>query len=139
VPGRRANIDHIAFAPSGVYVIDTKRYRGRIAAPAGARLVIDRRDETALIGKLQRQLDAVQAALSSIGEDVPLHGCLCFVAPAGFLAEAKLPALRTLRVSGIPLYNARRLTRHLNRPGPVAPERALRLHAELALRLPAAG
>jgi Nuclease-related domain len=31
VPGRRANIDHLAIGPAGVIVIDAKRYRGRIA------------------------------------------------------------------------------------------------------------
>lgn len=30
IPGGRANIDHLATAPSGVYVIDAKRYRGKI-------------------------------------------------------------------------------------------------------------
>jgi hypothetical protein len=29
VPGTQANIDHIVIAPSGVYVIDAKRYKGR--------------------------------------------------------------------------------------------------------------
>jgi hypothetical protein len=29
IPGTQANIDHIAMAPSGVYVIDAKRYKGR--------------------------------------------------------------------------------------------------------------
>jgi hypothetical protein len=30
VPGTRGNIDHIVVAPSGVYVVDAKRYRGRV-------------------------------------------------------------------------------------------------------------
>jgi Nuclease-related domain len=30
LPGSRANIDHIAVAAAGVFVIDTKRYRGKI-------------------------------------------------------------------------------------------------------------
>jgi hypothetical protein len=29
IPGTRANIDHIAVTPTGVYVIDPKRYKGR--------------------------------------------------------------------------------------------------------------
>ena len=28
IPGSRANIDHIAVAATGVWVIDTKRYKG---------------------------------------------------------------------------------------------------------------
>lgn len=30
MPRSRANIDHLAFAPTGVYVIDAKHYRGKI-------------------------------------------------------------------------------------------------------------
>jgi hypothetical protein len=30
IPGTRSNIDHIAVVPSGVWVIDTKQYRGRV-------------------------------------------------------------------------------------------------------------
>ena len=30
IPRSRANIDHLAVAPSGVYVIDAKRYKGKI-------------------------------------------------------------------------------------------------------------
>jgi len=29
-PGRRANLDHVVVAPSGVFVIDTKAYGGRV-------------------------------------------------------------------------------------------------------------
>lgn len=36
LPGTRANIDHIAIAPSGVWVIDTKRYSGKIEAVRGS-------------------------------------------------------------------------------------------------------
>jgi nuclease-like protein len=31
IPRSRANIDHIAIAPSGVWVIDSKRYKGKVA------------------------------------------------------------------------------------------------------------
>src|SRR5688572_673792 len=31
LPGSRTNIDHIAVAPSGVWVIDAKRYKGKVS------------------------------------------------------------------------------------------------------------
>jgi hypothetical protein len=43
VPRGRANIDHIAVVPSGVWVIDTKRYRGRVRR--SGRLGRDERSE----------------------------------------------------------------------------------------------
>jgi hypothetical protein len=30
IPGRRSNIDHLVIARSGVWVVDTKRYRGKV-------------------------------------------------------------------------------------------------------------
>lgn len=37
VPGTRANIDHVAVTPSGVYIIDAKKYQGRPTSPRGGR------------------------------------------------------------------------------------------------------
>lgn len=103
VPGSRANIDHLAFAPSGIYVIDTKRYRGQIRVEkpwfGAAKLRIAGRDRTKLILGLEKQLGVVKRALAGIADDVPVHGCLCFVAPEGWLADVGLPAFRTLRIS----------------------------------------
>jgi hypothetical protein len=142
IPGSRANIDHLAFAPTGVYVIDTKRYHGRITVQASrfgeVKLRIAGRDRTRLILGMHRQLAVVSSALESLGQDIPVHGCLCFVAPKGGHAHVRLPLMRTLRVDGIPLYEPRRLTKRLRRPGPISGERARALQAELSLRLPPA-
>jgi hypothetical protein len=81
----------------------------------------------------------VKAVLTSTGEDqVPLHGCLCFVAPEGFLADVGLPALRTLKVNGFPLYYAKRLGKRLNQPGSISHERAQEVCEEVAKALPSA-
>lgn len=144
MPGRSsANIDHIAVAASGVYVIDTKRYKGKIevAKPLFGRpkLEVAGRDQTKLIEGLTRQVAAVRSALADLGHDgVPLHGCLCFVAPAGLLAGGGLPSLRTLRIDGYALYSPAKLARRLNGRGPLTPERAVALQLELAVRFPAA-
>ncbi len=140
--GTRGNIDHIAIAPSGIYVIDCKRYKGKIevAEPlfGNPKLKINGRDQTKLIHGLQKQVERVRAAVTDITRDVPVRGCLCFVAPEGFLADSGLPLLRTLKLNGYPLYYPRRLAKHLNERGALAPERRVTLQAELAERLPAA-
>jgi Nuclease-related domain len=142
MPTGRGNIDHIAIAATGVYVIDTKRYRGRIevAKPlfGAPKLRIAGRDRTKLVDGLSRQVAVVEDALQRFAPDVPVHGCLCFVTPAGVLADIGLPLLRTLKINGHRLYYPRRLARRLNRPGPLARERALAVRAELARRLSAA-
>jgi hypothetical protein len=86
IPGSRANIDHIAVAPSGVCVIDAKRYRGQVTKrdvggwfSTDYRLYVGRRDCTKLVGAMTRQLDAVQRALGDAHADVPVRPVLCFV------------------------------------------------------------
>ncbi len=139
MPGSRANIDHIAVAASGIYVIDAKRYRGKIEVHkplfGAPKLTIDGRDRTRLIAGLARQVSAVEAAVSDIAPGVPVHGCLCFLTPEKPRGEIGLPLLRTLRIDGYPLYYPRRLSRRLNRSGSLTPERARELHAALAQRL----
>jgi hypothetical protein len=142
MPAGRGNIDHIAIASTGVHVIDTKRHRGRIDVVkplfGAPKLRIAGRDRIKLVYGLSRQVAAVEDALRPLAPDVPVHGCLCFVMPAGPLADIGLPLLRTLKINGHRLYRPRRLARRLNRPGPLAHERALAVRAELARRLPPA-
>ena len=76
IPGR-GNIDHIAIAPSGVWVIDTKRYRGRVSIQrrliGRRRLMIAGRDQTKLIDGLERQVAAVNKALAGRRADGAGH------------------------------------------------------------------
>jgi len=142
MPHSRANIDHIAVGASGVYVIDTKRYRGKIEVLSplfGApKLKIAGRDQTKLLDGLGKQVAVVQAVLKNAAPDVAVHGCLCFVAPDGFMADSGLPVLRTLKINGYPLYYPRRLAKRLNRSGPLTREQVREMHAALAERLASA-
>src|SRR5215208_5094011 len=38
VPGSRANLDHLVIGPGGVFVIDSKQYRGRLQLDPSGRL-----------------------------------------------------------------------------------------------------
>ena len=76
MPRSRANIDHIAIAPSGVFVIDAKRYTGKIEVRkpliGDPKLVIRGRDKTKLVEGLKRQVEAVRSGLAVIEQDVPV-------------------------------------------------------------------
>jgi hypothetical protein len=139
MPHSKANIDHIAVGASGVYVIDAKRYRGKIEVRqpllGAPKLRIAGRDRTKLVDGLAKQVAVVEMTLADLAPEVPVHGCLCFVAPEGFMADSGLPVLRTLKIKGYPLYYPRRLAKRLNRSGPMTPERARQIHAVLAERL----
>lgn len=142
MPGSRANIDHIAIAPSGVLVIDTKRLKGRIEVRrplfGDPKLMVAGRDKTKLVAGLRRQVEAVRAALAIIEQDVPVGGCLCFVNPVGQSGGSDIPLLRTLTIDGFPLFHPRRLSRHLNRQGPLGAEEIGVLAEALVELLPAA-
>ncbi len=142
MPGSRANIDHLAVAPSGVYVIDAKRYKGKIEVRkpffGDAKLVIGGRDKTKLVEGLARQAEAVQSSIDSIAPQVPVHACFCFVNPQGQSGGTKLPLLRTLRIRGYPLFYPRKLAKRLKQLGKLDAEQ-MRLVAEaLAREFPAA-
>lgn len=127
MPRSRANIDHIAIAPSGVFVIDAKRYKGKIEVRrplfGHAKLVIRGRDKTKLVDGLRRQVEAVRAGLAVVEQNVPVGGCFCFINPDGQAGGSGIPLFRTLSIDGLPLFYPRKLSKHLHRPGPLNDER----------------
>jgi hypothetical protein len=84
IPGSKANIDHIAITPGGIWVIDAKRYKGRpelkieggILRPRVERLLVGRRDCSKLVDGVLKQVEVVR---DLVGHDVPITGALCFV------------------------------------------------------------
>jgi hypothetical protein len=88
IPGTRANIDHIVVAPAGVFVIDAKKYAGKVEKrdvgglfKKDERLYVGRRDCSKLVEGMRNQVGVVRAVLASRdeGAEVPVTGALCFV------------------------------------------------------------
>ena len=135
IPKSRANIDHLAVTPTGVWVIDAKRYKGKVAVSTplfgNAKLTIGGRDKTTLMDGLKKQVALVRAVISEIAPDVPVHGALCFV-------DADLPLLGRLTFDGYPLLYPKALARRLNQHGPVAVRQRRELLTQLANHFPAA-
>ena len=113
IPRSRANIDHLVVTRGGVWVLDTKRYKGRpelkveggLLRPRVEKLLVARRDKTGLVDGVLRQMDAVSAVLG----DVPLRGALCFV-------DADFPALGGAFVTrGVHVVWPRRLAKLVTR------------------------
>ena len=133
-----ANIDHLAVAASGVWVIDAKSHHGRLEvrrsgglfSPRVERLYIAGRDKTALLQGLGNQIAAVTAALTAVAAAVPVQGALCFVG-------TELPWFGET-IGGIPLVGRRGLARLLKRPGDLAAEDRLAIAQFLASRFPPA-
>jgi hypothetical protein len=88
VPGTRANIDHIVVGPTGLFVVDAKRYTGQIHLRdvgglfrSDRRLYVGRRDCSDLTDAVASQVAVVEAALEGAGiEPLPaVTPVLCFV------------------------------------------------------------
>lgn len=119
MPGTRANIDVLAVAPTGVYVIDVKANKGKVRVATlkrgSERLQIEGWNRTRWIDGLEWQISAVRGALSASGHlEVPVLGVLCFT-------KADFPLLGTLEIRGHRLLHRRALAKKLNNKGALTP------------------
>jgi hypothetical protein len=134
IPGSRANIDHLAVTPTGVYVIDAKRYTGRpqlrveggLLRPRVERLLVGRRDCTKLVDGVLKQVETVR---SVVGDQIPVHGVLCFV-------DADWPLIGgAFTTRDIQVLWPKRLQSTLESPGVLGAEAVERVHRDLAKAL----
>lgn len=135
IPRTTANIDHIAVAPSGVFVIDAKRYSGRpqlhveggILRPRTERLMVGTCDRTRLVDGMHKQVELVMAALTAAGfADAPVHGMLCFV-------EADWPLIGgSFVIGGVDVLWPKKATERLLAPGALGPTTIAQVHRALA-------
>jgi hypothetical protein len=88
IPGSRANIDHLVISQAGVFVVDTKHYRGRVEQrdvggwlTRDLRLYVGGRDRTKLVAGMRPQVEAVRRALSAhdVWRDAPVTAVLLFM------------------------------------------------------------
>jgi hypothetical protein len=138
VPGTRGNIDHLAIASSGVWVIDAKHYKGSVEQrdvggwfKTDKRLYVAGRDRTKIAEGLGWQVNAVQRALGEAS--VPINAALCFIE-----AEWKLFA-KPFQQNGVWVTWAKKLAEMIAEPGPLTPENVTDVAERLARSLPPAG
>jgi hypothetical protein len=129
VPGSRANIDHLVVGPGGVFVIDSKQYRGRLQLDPSGRLWHGRYP-------LARTLEAVsfeadRAARVLTDPDV-------VVVPVVAVHDAQVPWCKVV-TQGVPVVAARRLPSMLRSlPAVLEPERIRVLVDQARVRFHAA-
>jgi hypothetical protein len=138
IPGSRANIDHLAITPTGIYVIDAKNYTGKVQKldkggwfSTDLHLYVGRRDCTRLITGMTKQVEAVRAALAHPSTP-PIHPCLCVVD-----AEWSLFA-RPFTLAGVWIGWANALGARLTATGQAAPAEMQAWARQIARSLPAA-
>jgi Nuclease-related domain len=130
VPGSRANIDHLVIGPGGVFVIDSKRYRGRLQLDGSGRLWHGRYPLAPTLGAVSFEAD--QAALVLTDPDV-------VVVPVMAVHGAQVPWGKIV-MDGVPVVAARRLPSMLRALPPVlGPERVATLADQARVHFHASG
>jgi hypothetical protein len=138
VPRGRANIDHVVVCPSGVFVVDTKLYRGQIHTKdvggffrRDLRLFVGRRDCTRLADGMAWQVRATEAALGDA--ETRVVPVLCFI-------DAEWPLFGGPReFEGVLIDSERSLKRRVARRGELDLEEVRETATVLSEALPAHG
>jgi hypothetical protein len=127
--GSRANLDHLAIGPGGVFVIDSKHYRGRLQLDPSGRLWHGRYPLAPALGAVSFEADQVAQVLTD--PDV-------VVVPIMAVHGAQVPWGKVV-VNGVPVVPAGRLPSMLRElPAVLGPERVAALAAHARVRFHAA-
>jgi len=135
----RSNLDHLLIAPSGVWVVDAKSYRGTLQIrrsgglfrPRVESLWIAGRNRSTLLDGVLRQALAVRRELEVVRAGVPVHGAMCFVG-------TELPWFGTISIAGVAIVGRSGLATLVRRQGDLDGEDRANLAEYLAGRFPAA-
>ena len=128
VPGSRANLDHLVIGPGGVFVVDSKQYRGRLQLDPSGRLWHGRYPLTPALRAVEFEADQAARVLADRQVVVPI------VAVHG----AQVPWGKAV-VDGVPVVPARRLPSMLRAlPAVLGPERVAALADRARVRFHAA-
>ena len=114
MPGSRANIDHVAVTPTGVFTIETKTYSGKLEVRSlGAELWIAGRNRSGVLDQARRQSEVIAETLVLAGKpEVPVTPVLCLV-------ETELPLLfPPKQANGVLICNRKSLSKRIIRRRP---------------------
>ena len=129
VPGSRANIDHLVIGPGGVFVIDSKQYRGRLQLDAFGKLWHGRHPLGPTLGAVSWEADQAAQVLPDPG---------MAVVPIMAVHGTQVPWVKVV-TNGVPVLAARRLPSMLRQfPVALGSERVAWLTDRARLRFHAA-
>jgi Nuclease-related domain len=125
IPGSGANVDHLVIGPAGVFVIDSKQYRGRLQLDGAGRLWHGRYPLAPVLRAVDFEAD--QAARVLVDPDV-------VVVPIVAVHGAQVPRGKVV-TNGVPVVAARRLPSMLRTlPAVQGPERVTALADKARIR-----
>jgi Nuclease-related domain len=130
LPGSRANLDHLVIGPGGVFVIDSKQYRGHLLLDRSGRLWHGRYPLAPTLRAVSFEADRAAQALPDPG---------MAVVPIVAVHGAQVPWGKVV-THGVPVVAAKRLPRMLRQlPAVLGPERVAALADQARVRFHAFG
>jgi hypothetical protein len=125
IPGSQANLDHLVIGPGGVFVIDSKQYRGRLQLDPTGRLWHGRYPLAPTLRVADFEADQAARVLPDPG---------VAVVPIVAVHGAQVPWGKVV-TDGVPVVAARRLTSMLHQlPAVLGPERVAWLADQARIR-----
>jgi hypothetical protein len=129
LPGSRANLDHLAIGPGGVFAVDSKQYSGRLQLDGSGRLWHGRYPLAPTVRAASFEADQAARVLPDPG---------VAVVPVVAVHGARVPWGKVV-VEGVPVVTARRLPSMLRQlPAVLGPERVADLTEQARIRFHAA-
>lgn len=141
IPGTRRNIDHLFVAPTGVWVVDAKAYKGKVTKRdvgpfwrTENKVYVGGRDRSRLAGGVESQVEAVLAALRPDPElkGTEVYAGLCFVDSDWGLLDFPF------QVGNVWVLYPGALRKRLKKDGPLPRDLMERVARRLALSFPPA-
>ena len=128
VPGSRANLDHLVIGPGGVFVVDSKQYRGRLQLDPSGRLWHGRYPLAPALRAVEFEADRAAQILADPQVVVPIVAVHGAQVPWGKMVT-----------QCVPVVSARRLPSMLRAlPGVLGPERVAAVAHQARIRFRAA-
>lgn len=136
VPGAESNIDHVVIAPSGVWIIDSKNWRGKIEYRASTRLGMDTRlyvggiDRTSAVEKIFNLVIPVAQVIGD--KSVPISQALVFIeGDWGSTSATRFLTNRPYQHLGVWISWPKAIWKKINEPGTLDKDDLQRLGALL--------
>jgi hypothetical protein len=144
IPQSKANIDHIVIASSGIWIIDSKHWKGQIQVKnvggimhSTQKLFVDGRDESYRAERMYSQVIPIANTVND--PSVPIRPVLVFI-DGNWGAGTTLRILRhrPYEMLGVLISWPRAVIARIAEPGPISPEGVVRLAQVLDRVLPPA-
>jgi hypothetical protein len=123
IPGSKANIDHVAIGPAGVFVVETKNYTGEVTSRRDDLLVGGRR-RTSIVEQTWREAVAVQGVLATLLAEFATD-----VVPVLCIHGSRVPRMT---VQGVTVVGPRGLKRLITKAPRVFSDTTVRAMTDLA-------